>query len=312
MRKLLLLCSCLFTLLASGQLTYPKVQVEYDSIMQYKNLRILPVIKKSEPGEPDDSLQRAGMMIIGLHEALATGKAKVKERGDHMLFDLKTLVVDNLSDKYLILMAGEILMGGRQDRVIAKDMLVPPKTMKFEVPVFCIEDGRWSDKESKFKYHGGADNQLREVIDSTGDQQKIWKFIRRQLKNNNVESETESYVNLISSRKLTDTLNDYFKYFYNRFRTKDSSYIGIICVSGDKVVGSDIFISRNLFYSQLNFLLQGYISEALLNGGPITIPDKQVNKYVDQLFTPRTQEPFVKKRGKLFTDKGKVIHINTY
>lgn len=308
MFRLLFLLLLVVPLCTRGQLTYPLLRVAFDSAITYKHLRIIPVYHREEPRP-----QAPEISILGLKEALHTGKAKVRERGDHMLFDLKTLVVDNLSDKYLLLLAGEILAGGRQDRVIARDVLVPPKTQKVEIPVFCIEEGRWSDKESKFRYHGSSDNSLRSLMDSTMDQQKIWKFIRRAIRNKQLETETESYLNLLNSKQVSDTLNDYFNYFSSRFRAMDSVYVGIICISGNRVIGSDLFLSSSLFYAQLGFLLQGYITETLLYGGPIIIAAKEINQYADELLTPRTQETFVNKRGKLFKDeKGRVIHINTY
>jgi hypothetical protein len=313
MKKVILIVCLLLSANLFAQLTYPLLRVEFDSAVTYKHLKIIPIRKHTEPGVANDTVNNAKLSIIGLKEALQKGKAKVRERGDHVLYDLKALMVDNLSDKYLLLLAGEILAGGRQDRVIAKDMLIPPKSLKNEIPVFCIEDGRWSDKEAKFKYQGGTDNSLRSLMDSTMDQQKIWKFIRQQIRRNNISSETESYVNLIASKQLSDTLNEYYKYFISRFAGGDSSYLGVICMSGNKVIGSDIFINRELFYMQLGFLLQGYISETLLYGGPLTIADQEINHYLDQLLTPRTQEAFVKKHGKIFKDdRNRVIHINTY
>ncbi|MES1224815.1 MAG: DUF6569 family protein [Bacteroidota bacterium] len=313
MKKFIAFIFLVFSANVFAQLTYPNLLVEYDSAIQYKNLKIIPIRKRTDPGFGNDTSFNTKISIIGLREALQQNKAKIKERGDHMLFDLKTLVVDNLSDKYLMLMAGEILAGGRQDRVIAKDILLSPKSQKNEIPVFCVEDGRWSDKEAKFKYQGGADNSLRSLMDSTMDQQKIWKFIRKQIRRNNINSETESYVNLIANKKLSDTLNEYYRYFNSRFSSKDSSYVGMVCMSGDKVIGSDIFITRDLFYSQLSFLLQGYISETLLYGGELTVSEKDITKYIEQLLTAKTQAAFVAKHGKMLKDNnGKVIHINTY
>jgi hypothetical protein len=84
-------------------------------------------------------------------------------------------------------------------------------------------------------------------------------------------------------------------------------------MSGDKILGSDIFISNNLFYGKLQPLMMGYIEEATVFGSLPAVPDLRVSKYLDQFLTDEvSQEEFVKKNGRLFKAVGKVIHITTY
>jgi hypothetical protein len=84
-------------------------------------------------------------------------------------------------------------------------------------------------------------------------------------------------------------------------------------MSGDKIIGSDIFIGRNLFYGKLQPLLMGYIEEATLFGDTPVITDAAVRKYLDQFLTDEaSQEEFVKKNGRVFKAGGKVIHLTTY
>ena len=68
-----------------------------------------------------------------------------------------------------------------------------------------------------------------------------------------------------------------------------------------------------MFNQQLEPLLRGYIDEALLFGSQISLPDEQVQKYMDKILTDvKSQEDFVSKNGKIFRHEGKVIHINTF
>ena len=50
---------------------------------------------------------------------------------------VNTLVLLNNSDKPLLLLAGEIVTGGKQDRVIAKDRIVPAGSDPIDLNVFC-------------------------------------------------------------------------------------------------------------------------------------------------------------------------------
>jgi hypothetical protein len=49
----------------------------------------------------------------------------------------------NNSKRPLLLLAGEIVSGGKQDRVIGKDRIVPPESEPVDLSVFCVEPGRW-------------------------------------------------------------------------------------------------------------------------------------------------------------------------
>jgi ARG and Rhodanese-Phosphatase-superfamily-associated Protein domain len=56
----------------------------------------------------------------------------------------------NNSKRPLLLLAGEIVTGGKQDRVIAKDRIVPAGGDPIDLSVFCIEHGRWTESSEKF------------------------------------------------------------------------------------------------------------------------------------------------------------------
>lgn len=63
---------------------------------------------------------------------------------------VNTLVLVNNSNKPLLLLAGEIVTGGKQDRVIAKDRIVPVGSDPIDLNVFCIEPGRWTEATPVF------------------------------------------------------------------------------------------------------------------------------------------------------------------
>ena len=69
-------------------------------------------------------------------------------RGDGA--QVNQLVLVNNSDRPLILLAGEIVTGGKQDRVVGKDRIVPPKSDPIDLSVFCVEPGRWVKTASHF------------------------------------------------------------------------------------------------------------------------------------------------------------------
>jgi len=89
--------------------------------------------------------------------------------------------------------------------------------------------------------------------------------------------------------------------------------VGVVCMSGDKIIGSEIFISHHLLYGKIQPLMMGFIEEATVFGTAPAVPNPKVRNYLDQfLIDEASQEEFVKKNGRLFKAGGKVIHLTTY
>lgn len=82
--------------------------------------------------------------FLTLAEAVEGGQAKVVDSDA-----VEAVYVVNESEMPIFLMCGEILFGGKQDRVIAQDTVIPAeKGKKFEVGVFCVEQGRWRESDT--------------------------------------------------------------------------------------------------------------------------------------------------------------------
>lgn len=56
------------------------------------------------------------------------------------------------SDPYLLI-AGQVVRGGKQNRGLVSDVLVAPGT-NCKIPVTCVEQGRWSDSGRSFEHDG--------------------------------------------------------------------------------------------------------------------------------------------------------------
>jgi hypothetical protein len=109
-------------------------------------------------------------------------------------------------------------------------------------------------------------------------------------------------------------LNDeYYNYFKSKFKSADSSIVGFVCMTGGRVVGSDIYASTDLFFNQLDPLLKGYCDQAVYMGKPLTITREEEKQYMDKLLSDKiSQEKFIKENGKIFRQHGQVIHINSF
>src|SRR5262245_47604072 len=76
---------------------------------------------------------------LTLAEALAKGTVLVTETG--MVNELR---VENTGEEPGFIQAGDIVKGGRQDRVLVVSLLLPPRSGALPISSFCVEPGRWS------------------------------------------------------------------------------------------------------------------------------------------------------------------------
>lgn len=80
--------------------------------------------------------------LITLEEALKMKIFKVYETDD-----VNELMVENISSKYdVFIQSGDIVKGGKQDRVLAISIIIPRNSGKVSIEAFCVESGRWSGR----------------------------------------------------------------------------------------------------------------------------------------------------------------------
>ena len=267
---------------SAAQITNTTVFVDYDSAWQFKNLKVIPIRGKI-PGYP----VKIGNSheIISLQQGLKAGLITLSERGTASTENVHWVRLNNKSNKPVFVGSGEILIGGRQDRMITKDTILIPAGKDQYIQVMCVEEGRWSEKEKRFVYGNYANPRLRKVLDQSKNQVRIWREISNQLDSHKINSFTMAYVAPHADKKLALQKEEYFNFFDDKFRNADSTVVGFVCVSGDKIIGSDIFAANNLFYNSLDAMLQGYIEEAISFGRPPAVNDTSVKKYLDQVFS---------------------------
>ena len=120
------------------------------------DLTLFPVVR-------DDGKALPGDQFLTLDEGLKSGEVEVTEAGKvqglvrsrggvpaqrYQGDQVNTLVLVNNSKRPLLLLAGEIVTGGKQDRIIAKDRIVPAGAEPIDLSVFCIEHGRWTESRT--------------------------------------------------------------------------------------------------------------------------------------------------------------------
>jgi len=156
------------------------------------DLMLFPVVRSDGKMLPADQ-------FLTLDEGLKSGEVEVTEAGKVQGLvrsrggalprryegdQVNTLVLVNTSKRPLLLLAGEIVTGGKQDRVIAKDRIVPAGADPIDLSVFCIEHGRWTESSAKFgaTARGGVESfmvqpAVRQQAMVSKDQQQVWDSV---------------------------------------------------------------------------------------------------------------------------------------
>ena len=110
--------------------------------LSFKNLTLVPVLAR-------EGTKIDGADYLTLDEAFDAGLVRVRELPDE---SVNQLSLENRSDRPLFVMSGEVILGGKQDRIIGKDRLIPAKKT-LAVDVFCVEHGRWTEDAYRPRVH---------------------------------------------------------------------------------------------------------------------------------------------------------------
>lgn len=123
---------------------------------------------------------------------------------------------------------------------------------------------------------------------------------------------TKTYTAISSSADYSKKLNAYLQFFKNKF-VADSNVVGVVVVSGNKVLGCDMFATPALFKSQFQSLLHSYATEVIISGKPVIATAPVVKAYMDQLLgNETTQQSTLKQKGNAFVEKGKKLRVSSF
>lgn len=240
--------------------------------------------------------QVAEYIVLG--EALKNERFRISEKKPYGRFNdrgaVNTLTVQNKTTEAVLLMAGDVIQGGNQDRVIGEDRIIAARSIE-DIPVFCVEHGRWtynadnamSESDKKIfafrGYYNIASNDIRKSVQHK-DQGDVWKNVADITTKQNATSNTDAYAALDNNDDFLNKRLGYQRFFGDKLND-NTNIIGFVAVSGDQIIGADIIGHPDLLNRQFNALLNSYATDAILGNNTNKISDKKLQSYLDNLLS---------------------------
>jgi len=265
--------------------------------IRHGNLTVFPVVAASMHDTKE---------FLTLDEGLKSGEVEVTESGNvhgmirprrpnanvepqypvHAGAQVNKLVLVNNSKKPLLLLAGEIVTGGKQDRVIGKDRIVPPESDPIDLDVFCVEPGRWVGTSEKFVPGAAtaimAAPSVRGKAMADKNQQKVWDQVgqaREQVEvaveaagaatNGRELRDTTSYAKVMQNDAVQTRVDSVAKPIEQQYEStikqlREQNAVGVVVAVNGQIVWADIFASTSLLEKYWAKLVRSYATDAIV------------------------------------------------
>jgi hypothetical protein len=207
-----------------------------------------------------------GLTYATLDEALAAETLVVTEMSEGG--SVPTLKLINKGKSLVFLMAGEQLLGAKQNRILNTSLLVPGET-ELPIPVSCVEAGRWRYHSPKFAGSGTMSHcglrlkVSKHVHDSyrvagapTSNQSEVWAEVTRKL---------DSLGSHSPSKALYQAYEDQAQRLSDLQKTiqvpEDCS--GVAFARGNRVLGVDLFDRPETLAKLWAKIVRAYVLDTL-------------------------------------------------
>ena len=261
--KLAALC-CLIMLCAGGVMAQSAYRIS--APYTFKNLTIFLIHGKNETTKKN---------IVTLQEALKMGIFKVYETSE-----VNELTVENISKTYdVFIQSGDIVKGGKQDRVLAISIIIPARSGRVSIEAFCVESGRWQQRQGEdAKQFSSSDErivskELKVAANAARSQQEVWNKVAEAQKklSDNIGTDVTRNASgtslqlALENRKVTATTDEYIKKLSTLIAGKPD-VIGYAFAINGQINSADIYVSNHLFAKLWPRMLKAAATEAVAEG----------------------------------------------
>jgi hypothetical protein len=255
-----------------------------------------------------------------LSEGLAQGFVVVRETGN-----VQELSIENLSKQTTIFLnAGDIVKGGRQDRTVRDDLILPPRSGPVPLATFCVEHGRWTgrgnEKPAEFSANSKvlSSRDLKMASRYGANQSEVWSGVAAQQNklNANVsrlagkQVDTRSTVSgsslqLTLENKDLDAVKKQYLDKFDPILNGKPDIIGFVYSINGELNSAEVYNNKHLFRALWSKLLDSAVTEAVTecatDAPSPTVDPAEVKAFFETAVSGSTQERSVWKTTRVKT-----------
>jgi hypothetical protein len=229
----------------------------------YKNLSIFLIHGKDESKKGN---------VLTLQEAMERKLFVVYETSD-----VNTLEVENVSKEFdVFIQSGDIVKGGKQDRILAVSIIIPARSGRVSIDAYCVESGRWTKRgsEDSTKFNSSNDRivtkELKLAANASRSQSDVWKEVgeaqdrlSKNVGGSVADGTSSSSLQLsLENRKVVATVDEYIRNLNNIIVGKND-VIGYAFAINGKLNSADVYVSNALFKKLWPKMLKATATEAV-------------------------------------------------
>lgn len=242
--------------------------------ISYDNVTLIPVLT-TKPPDPDEK------DYVSLAEAKKNGWIEVFEKPGRE--QVSELMVRNSGPRPVLLLAGQLLIGGKQDRVVGKDTVVPAGET-VAVSVYCVEHGRWSGSSQHFEFE---DRQVPTAVKESAlyrSQSDVWNDVRSYNESMRAAPGRSTIKAGLDSEESRRLVEEGLAKLAAGLR-KNERLVGVIYAVDGKIRSMELFGSPSLAEASLDGILRGMLADAASRprSGSTDVDPKKAHEFLTRV-----------------------------
>src|SRR5476651_1868908 len=206
-----------------------------------------------------------------LQQAMESKSTAIYETGT-----IGELLIENFGDLDVFIQAGDIVKGGRQDRVIGVDFIVEKRSGRVPIPSFCVEQGRWhrrgSESDTVFasspSYLSSKSVKLGTQV--SANQAQVWSSVAKEQEKLSTavhasvaaEESHSSYQLTLEHKKVQERIQSCIETLRKEAASQKDT-LGFVFAIGDDLNNADVYANHDLFLQLWDKLLNAAATEAV-------------------------------------------------
>jgi hypothetical protein len=222
---------------------------------------------------PETQTVSCSQYLLPLDRAIQEQTVVVHETGQ-----VGRLEVENLStDVDVLIQDGDIVRGGRQDRVVRTDFILPAKSGRLPLPTFCVEKRRWGRRgaEADHKFSGSGNvfclRAMRTAMRSgRANQAAMWEEVSHMqsklsasIGENVAAASSPSSMDLALDHQALERRRKAVREELGSLRGKYPEATGMIVAINGRIAGGDLYFNGELFGQLWERLLDAAANESV-------------------------------------------------